>query len=122
MPPRTSTLEDFLIFYAPEEHREAYRLGKELGQAFVQGDHRKAEAIRRRGDPIEELNRETRQLLREMEATSYPTDGAVLEQARRSKGHISEQAIGDEYTRLMMEKLHPWRSLWWRLTGRWGSF
>jgi hypothetical protein len=68
-------------------------------------------------DPFKDLERSLRRTFREMETTAYPTDHALLEQARRSKGHISYDAVLREYHRLMWQKLHPWRSLWSQLTG-----
>jgi hypothetical protein len=69
-------------------------------------------------DPFKDLERSLTRTFREMETTAYPTDHALLEQARRSKGHISYDAVLREYHRLMWQKLHPWRSLWSQLTGR----
>jgi hypothetical protein len=38
MPTRIQTLSSFLIVYAPEEHYEAFRCGRELGGTFVKRD------------------------------------------------------------------------------------
>ena len=38
-PPRTMTLMQFLTLHAPDEHAEAFKLGKDLGESFVQSHH-----------------------------------------------------------------------------------
>jgi hypothetical protein len=58
-------------------------------------------------DVVEETQRA---IERSAEAIFHPRDQVLWDQAEKTKGHISLEAICDEYARLLNEKLHPVRT------------
>jgi len=72
-----------------------------------------------RPDLYKDLKRRRKELfeegvrVNEVEFARFDRD--LWARAERAKGHISPEAVEDEYARLIHEKLHPWRTLWSRI-------
>jgi hypothetical protein len=66
-------------------------------------------------DPVKDMRE---RLAKAALLASQPTDYALLDQARAAMGHVSDNAMMDEYNRLVLAKYYRSPGFWSRLFGR----